>query len=264
MDVLGYALAVLAGFTLGVMGSGGSILTVPILVYVMHIDMVTASAFSLFIVGISSLFGAVRQLMNKQVDMRTVIFFGIPSLMAVFIVRSTLLPIIPENVFGIAGGKDVLLMLIFVVLMLVAAISMLREAPKCKDDAPMRPANWSILIVLGLIEGSVTGLVGAGGGFLIVPVLVLICKMDIRKAIGTSLLMVGVKSLVGFAGHLETGATIQWTLVLIFAACTIVGIVIGLMCASKFSSEKLKRYFAYFVLGMSAVILVRELTAFLT
>lgn len=263
MEVLGFSLAVLAGFSLGVMGSGGSILTVPILVYVMGVDMVAATAFSLFIVGLSSFIGATQRIYQKQVDLKTALFFGVPSLIAVFLTRSNIMPLIPVDLFGIEDGKSLILMLLFALLMLVASYSMLTKSPHCDETKEVHFSNYSFIIILGIIEGTISGLVGAGGGFLIVPALVLICKMEIKKAIGTSLLIVGVKSLVGFAGHLKTGAEIDWKLVLTFAACTIVGIIIGIACSSKFSSERLKRVFAYFVITMAFVIVTKELVRFL-
>lgn len=262
MEILGFSLAVLAGFSLGIMGSGGSILTVPILVYVMGVDMVAATAFSLFIVGLSSLIGAGQRIYKKQVDLKTALFFGVPSLVAVYITRSNIMPLIPVDWFGIENGKSLILMLLFALLMLVASYSMLTSSPHCDETKKVRFSNYSFIIILGIIEGTISGLVGAGGGFLIVPALVLICKMDIKRAIGTSLLIVGIKSLVGFAGHLKTGAVVDWNLVLIFAACTVIGIVIGIALSSKFSSERLKRFFAYFVITMALVIVVKELARF--
>lgn len=259
MELLGYSLAVLAGFSLGVMGSGGSILTVPILVYVMGVDMDSATAFSLFIVGISSLIGSVQHMFTKQVDLKTAALFGIPSLIMVFTTRYLLLPYIPKDLFGIDNGKDLILMLFFAALMILAALSMLRKTPIHVEKLEIRKLNYGATILLGLVEGTISGLVGAGGGFLIIPILVLICKIDIKRAIGTSLLIVGVKSLVGFIGHLETGAAVNWHLVLIFVICTIVGIFIGIASSAKFSTQKLKTIFAYFVIIMAIVIVSKEL-----
>ena len=259
MELLGFSLAILAGFSLGIMGSGGSILTVPILVYIMGVDVDSATAFSLFIVGISSLIGSTQQMFNKQVDLKTAALFGIPSLIMVFTTRYTILHQIPKDLFGINNGKDFILMLFFAALMILSALSMLRKTPVCAENQEIRGVNYGATIFLGLVEGTISGLVGAGGGFLIIPILVQICKMDIKKAIGTSLLIVGVKSLVGFIGHLETGAAINWRLVLIFVACTVIGIFLGIASSTKFSTKKLKTTFAYFVIVMAIIIVSKEL-----
>jgi uncharacterized membrane protein YfcA len=262
--VLGYILAVVVGVSLGLIGSGGSILTVPILVYIMGVEPVLATAYSLFIVGATALVGGVQSARQGRVDFKTAIIFGIPSILAVYATRALIVPLIPDHVFtafGFEVTKPILLMILFAIVMVAASISMIKPQKKTAavdENAPM-VYNYPMILLEGAVVGVLTGLVGAGGGFLIIPALVLLAKMPMKKAVGTSLFIIAAKSLIGFTGDLKGSEIIDWKLLGFFTAASIVGIIIGILLAKKIPGEKLKTSFGWFVLIMGIYIIVKEL-----
>jgi uncharacterized membrane protein YfcA len=262
--VLGYILAVVVGVSLGLIGSGGSILTVPILVYIMGVEPVLATAYSLFIVGATALVGGVQSARQGRVDFKTAIIFGIPSIIAVYATRALIVPLIPDHVFtafGFEVTKPILLMILFAIVMVAASISMIKPQKKTAavdENAPM-VYNYPMILLEGAVVGVLTGLVGAGGGFLIIPALVLLAKMPMKKAVGTSLFIIAAKSLIGFTGDLKGSEIIDWKLLGFFTAASIVGIIIGILLAKKIPGEKLKTSFGWFVLIMGVYIIVKEL-----
>ena len=262
MIILGYILALLVGISLGLIGSGGSILTVPILVYVMGVEPVLATAYSLFIVGTTALVGGVQSAMQKRVDFKTVLIFGIPSIAAVYLTRAYLVPLIPDTLFSIgsfAVTKPIALMLLFAVVMIMASVSMIRPGKKqeAEEGQPMQ-YNYPMILLEGTVVGILTGLVGAGGGFLIIPALVLLARMPMKMAVGTSLFIIASKSLIGFIGDLQGGETIDWTLLSTFTASAVAGIVMGIMLSKRIPGSKLKTGFGWFVLVMGIYIIVKE------
>lgn len=261
--VLGYILAVIVGISLGLIGSGGSILTVPILVYIMGIDPVLATAYSLFIVGATALVGGVQSARKGKVDFKTALIFGIPSIIAVYVTRAFLVPFIPDHVFTLFDfevTKPILLMILFAVVMVAASITMIKPQKNklVVEDLPMK-YNYPMILLEGSVVGVLTGLVGAGGGFLIIPALVLLAKMPMKKAVGTSLFIIAAKSLIGFTGDLKGDEVIDWMLLMYFTMASIVGIFVGIYFANKISGEKLKTAFGWFVLFMGIYIIVKEL-----
>ncbi len=262
MEIAGYLSAGLIGLTLGLIGGGGSILTVPVLVYLFGIEMTTASAYSLFIVGATSLVGSWQKYCSGLVELKTALLFGLPSIVAVYLTRAYLVPAIPGEIADwgfIVLTRNLLLMLIFAVLMIFAAISMIRPS-KTKASQTKSGFRYSFILLEGSVVGILTGLVGAGGGFLIIPALVLFTGLSMKMAVGTSLVIIAAKSLLGFTGdlgHLHP----DWTLVLSVTALAIAGIFVGNYLAHRIDGEKLKKSFGWFVLLMGLYILVKELWA---
>lgn len=261
-EILGYFGALLVGIVLGLIGGGGSILTVPILVYLMFVNPVTATAYSLFVVGVASLFGAIRNIKKGLVDFRTAIVFATPAFIAVYSTRKFIVPAIPEEILTIGNfvlTKSIAIMLFFALVMLVAAIAMIRNNRKETNKETTIKYNYPLIIIEGVIVGVLTGIVGAGGGFLIIPALVLLAKLPMKKAVATSLLIIAIKSLIGFIGDVETIA-IDWIFLLSFTAISVVGIFIGIYFSNFIEGKKLKKYFGWFVLIMGVYIIIKELS----
>jgi uncharacterized protein len=262
MELTGYVSAILIGISLGLIGGGGSILTVPVLVYLLGVSPVMATAYSLFIVGSTSLVGAYSKFKNGAVNIKTAIIFGLPSIVAVFLTRKFLVPAIPDVIFTIGAfpfTKSLLLMLIFAVMMVFASISMIRNKKKEGEEIDqVQKFNYPIIIIEGIIVGFLTGLVGAGGGFLIIPALVLLSRLPMKMAVGTSLLIIAAKSLFGFVGDVFN-YSMDWKLLFIVTALSIGGIFIGNYLCVKIDGEKLKKSFGWFVLFMGIYIITKEL-----
>lgn len=262
MELIGYAASVIMGLTLGLIGGGGSILTVPILVYLFDVDPILATAYSLFVVGLTSAVGSVSHFKKGNVDVKTALVFGVPSIIGVYAVRKFVVPAIPDPVFSIGTfpvEKGVFVMVLFAILMLLASISMIRKPKKQATPSTEKKYNFPLIFAEGLLVGSVTGLVGAGGGFLIIPALVLLAGLPMKEAVGTSLLIIALKSLLGFTGDLGGELPIDYSFMLIFSAFAMVGILAGSYLTRFISNEKLKPAFGWFVLVMGVYILGKEL-----
>lgn len=260
IEIFGYVGALLIGLVLGLIGGGGSILTVPILVYVLAVDPVTATAYSLFVVGTSALLGAVRNAKKGIVDFRTGIVFAIPAFIAVFLTRKFLIPAIPEELFSIGDymvTKNVAIMIFFAFIMLVASISMIRGRKDRGDGEEEVSYNYSLILIEGFVVGVLTGVVGAGGGFLIIPALVLFAKLPMKKAVATSLMIIAIKSLIGFLGDLQN-VDIDWTFLVSFTSLSVVGIFIGIYLNKFIDGKKLKKSFGWFMLIMGVYIVLKE------
>jgi uncharacterized protein len=262
MEIAGYIASLVIGISLGLIGGGGSILTVPVLVYLFGVEPVLATAYSLFIVGASSLVGAIPKYRQGLVNIKTAIIFGIPSIAAVFATRKFIVPLIPVEVFQIGDfviTKSILMMLLFAVLMVFASVSMIREKSKDNtEEIEEQKFNYPVILLEGAIVGVLTGLVGAGGGFLIIPALVLLSKLPMKQAVGTSLLIIAAKSLIGFTGDLSN-YSMDWTLLSLVTGLAIVGIFIGNQLSKKIDGNKLKKGFGWFVLIMGIYIIAKEL-----
>lgn len=259
MEIIGYIASVCIGLVLGLMGGGGSILTIPILVYIFHIDIVVASAYSLFIVGITSFVGAILKYKQQRVNIKTGIYFAIPSIISIFITRKWLVPAIPEIVLQLDSftvSKRLLLLGIFAILMVLASISMIKGRHEIENEDG-RFRLW-LIIVEGILIGALTGLVGAGGGFLIIPALVLLTGLNFKTAVGTSLFIIAINSLTGFLGDL-LNFTMDWSFLLIITSLAVAGILAGTMLNNAISSAQLRKIFGWFVLLMGCWILTREI-----
>lgn len=258
IEFLGYLGALCIGIVLGITGGGGSILTVPVLVYVLQLNPVTATAYSLFVVGTSSAFGSVQNFRKGLVDIKSALRFAVPSVLGVYLTRKYLVPEIPDPVFYFASlqlTKATFLMVLFAIVMFWAAVAMLKT--KKEKPVPEITNKYGTIVQLFFV-GVLIGLIGAGGGFLIVPALTKLARLTIKKAIATSLLVITINSLIGFSGDVQN-IEIDWLFLLPFTAFSVLGIFVGLYL-QKFINEKvLKKIFGIFILIMAFIILYKEL-----
>jgi uncharacterized membrane protein YfcA len=232
-------------------------------VYLFHVDPVIATAYSLFIVGASSLVGAWPKYKQGFVNLKTAIIFGIPSIASVYATRKYLVPAIPSelgHIGELAITKSVMMMLLFAILMVAASISMIRSKSSIGNiQEEEQKFNYPMILLEGALVGVLTGLVGAGGGFLIIPALVMLSKLPMKQAVGTSLMIIAAKSLIGFIGDMNGDEVIDWQFLGFFSTLAIVGIVAGTMLSKKIAGEKLKPAFGWFVLIMGIYIIVMEI-----
>ncbi len=260
LHFFGYVSALLIGIVLGLIGGGGSILTVPVLVYMFALNPVVATAYSLFIVGITALVGAVQNLIQGKVAVKTAVVFSIPSFIAVYLTRKYIVPALPDPIFStelFSLSKNTAIMVFFAIIMVVAALSMIKNKQTETFASPKTKYNYSLIILEGLVVGVLTGIVGAGGGFLIIPALVILAKLPIKTAIATSLLIIAVKSLIGFLGDVQN-LDIDWRFLFVLSLLSIIGIFIGIKLNQHMDGKKLKKGFGWFVLLMAIYILTKE------
>lgn len=262
LTIIGYFASLLIGISLGLIGGGGSILTVPVLVYFFNVEPVLATAYSLFIVGSSSLVGAMPKYRQGLINLKTSVIFGLPAILSVYGTRKFIVPMIPDILFTVGNfefTKGIFLMVLFAILMVAASVSMIKEKKGEQDQEEKEQSfNYPIILVEGIFVGALTGLVGAGGGFLIIPALVILSKLPMKQAVGTSLLIIAAKSLFGFLGDLGQ-REIDWQLLLIVTALAIGGIFIGDKVSKKVDGNKLKKGFGYFVMVMGLYILIQQI-----
>ena len=261
--ILGYIGALFIGAILGLIGGGGSILTLPVLVYLLYMNPIIATAYSLFIVGVSSLFGAIKNIQKGLVDFRTAIVFSIPAFIAVYSTRKFIVPRIPEKLFSEGDyevTRDIGIMVFFAMIMLLASISMIFiKREDVNEEETIVKYNYPMITIEGLVVGIITGLIGAGGGFLIIPALVLLAKLPMKKAVATSLLIIAIKSLIGFIGDIEN-LEIDWNFLLTFTSISVVGMFIGIYLNKFIDGKKLKKAFGWFVFIMGIYIIIKEFT----
>lgn len=262
ITVLGFLSAIIIGISLGLIGGGGSILTVPALVYLLHINPVLATAYSLFVVGTTSLAGSFSFMRKGLVDYRTTIVFATPSFISVYLTRKFLIPAIPETLLRIGDltiSKNVGIMIFFALIMVMAAFSMIRKNGVDGDNNGEKVKfNHPMIALEGAVVGTLTGIVGAGGGFLIIPALVLFAKLPMKLAVGTSLLIIAAKSLIGFLGDIGN-QPINWSFMLLYTSLSLGGVFVGSWLSSKIDGSHLKTGFGWFVLVMGIYILFAEI-----
>lgn len=259
MEIIGLVLTIVIGLLVGLFGGGGIILTVPVLVYLFAIPATLSTTYSLALVSITSLIAAAPHVFKNTLSFKKILQFGIPSMFALYTVRAYVLPAIPLtfNLFGFAIEKNLFMMLFFSVLMLASGFFMIKQKknnPDCIDC----PYNHFVLMFAGLFEGIITGIVGAGGGFIIVPVLMIFGKLSLKKAVANSLFIIGVKSFIGFLGSHDIAALDFYFLTKI-VAIALVGMYFGLKLNKKLDAKQLKPIFGYFIITMGFVILIKEL-----
>lgn len=265
LEAVGYLLAITVGVSLGLIGGGGSILTVPILYYLFGVDAELATAYSLFVVGATSVVGTVGYQRRGLLDVKTGVIFAIPAFVGVYATRLWVVPAIPDPVLSTASyslSKNTLIMGAFAIVMLMAAIAMIRRKGQGSDAGDEQTGTRQIKVhwvaLEGLIVGAVTGFVGAGGGFLIIPALVILAGLPMKTAVGTSLMIISAKSLVGFGGDVVAGRAIDWGFLAVVTALAIVGIFIGTKLSKVVPGKKLEPAFGWFVLLMGGFILLKE------
>lgn len=260
MEYLGYFASIIIGLSLGLIGGGGSILTIPILVYLFKIDPELATSYSLFIVGITAASGCVSHYRMGNLKLKSALYFAIPSVFSILVVREVIFPNIAATLFSIAGfevSKNFMIMIIFSILMIAASISMIKN--NSIEISSSNQTNYFRLSVIGLIIGGITGFLGAGGGFLIIPALLFFAKLPMKQAVGTSLLIIFINSAIGFLGDLYIGTPIDYSFLFIISGIAFIGMIIGTQLSKKINGAKLKPIFGWFVLIMGLYIITKEL-----
>lgn len=258
MEILGYLAAFCIGLVLGLIGGGGSILAIPVLVYLFSFQVVEATAYSLIIVGTTSFFGAVQRYRNNLVDIRTGLTFGIPSIITIFTTRKWIIPSIPDTLIHINSftiSKRLFILSIFSVLIIGSSYVMITKNIRPLIDFGKRKTLH--LIIQGALIGALTGIVGIGGGFLILPALIFLANLPFDKAVGTTLFIIAIKSIIGFTADVSN-YSVNWAFLLVFLLIAISGILVGDLCSNYCSHEKLKKSFGWFTLAIGVTILVKE------
>jgi len=259
--VFGYFSALAIGISLGLIGGGGSILAVPVLAYLFLLDAKYATAYSLFIVGFSALIGGIKQHSKGYVDWKTAIVFGLPAMIGVTVVRKFIVPLLPDVIITINDfefTRRMAMFGLFAVLMIPAAFSMLKERENTKKRIGKTTYNYPLILIEGLIVGGITGMIGAGGGFLIIPALVILANIEMKIAIGTSLIIIAFKSLLGFFLGDALTLDVDWFLLFTFTGASVIGIFIGSYLSNFVDGNKLKKGFGYFIFAMAVFIFYME------
>lgn len=261
-NLTGYVASGLIGISLGLIGGGGSIITIPVLVYLFHIEPILATTYSLFIVGTTSLVGGIRSALKKTVDLKNAFLFSVPSTIAVYFTRHTLLPLIPDNIFSVNDftlTKSIAIMLFFSLIMIVASVRMIRERQSNDYDNRVTKHHFLLIIAQGIFIGIITGIVGAGGGFLIIPALVLLIGLPMKRAIGTSLIVIAINSLVGFLGDLRLVNEVDFPFMILLTSLAISGVFLGNYLSGFISGPNLKTGFGWFALAVAIYIIIKEI-----
>lgn len=261
-NVAGYVASGLIGISLGLIGGGGSIITIPVLVYLFHIEPTLATAYSLFIVGTTSLVGGVRSAFNKMVDFKSAFLLAVPSTIGVYFTRHYVLPHIPYSILTVNDfslTRDIGLMLFFALIMVIASVRMIRDRKTDEQNLTTTQSHFMAIILAGLIVGIVTGIVGAGGGFLIIPALVLLIGLPMKRAVGTSLIIIAINSLIGFVGDFALVREIDFPFLILLSLLSLGGVFFGTFLSRFAKGKNLKSGFGWFALAMAVFIIAKEL-----
>ena len=259
MEYIGYLASMIIGLSLGLIGGGGSILAVPVLVYLFKINPEQATSYSLFIVGFTAMIGSFSHYKLGNLKIRSALFFAIPSILSLLLIRKIILPLLPDTLFSVNKfdvTKNLLIMIVFAFLMIATSVSMIRKSKKIKEA---KEINYLILAIIGLFVGLIIGFLGAGGGFLIIPALLFFANLPMKQAVGTSLFIIFINSLIGFGSDLIGGIELNYKLLFIISVMSLLGLVIGTQVSKKIDGAKLKPVFGWFVLIMGIYIIVTEL-----
>ncbi|MEQ1879063.1 MAG: sulfite exporter TauE/SafE family protein [Bdellovibrionia bacterium] len=254
MIVAGYLFAVVAGSVLGMLGAGGSIMTVPLLVYFFSLTPILATTYSLLVVGLTAVAGAAFYWKLNLIDWKIVLKFAVPSAAAVLVVRHFVWPAIPLDLPFLGITKNTFVMIALALVMGGSAWRMFKTAAAKPAERRIR-----IVIPVALAAGTVTGLLGAGAGFIIVPSLHLVLNLPMRETVATSLVVIAINSLFGFSLDMFRGAYIDWSFAAAFLACTFLGVFLGNKFGKSVPELKLKRSFGLFVMITALLIVAHEL-----
>ncbi|MDF2478610.1 MAG: hypothetical protein K0S24_4093 [Sphingobacterium sp.] len=263
--IIGFLLAILVGLSMGLMGSGGSILTLPIFVYLFHIEPQYALDYSLFSIGVLALIGSVEPVTKGKVDLKTTAIFLIPSLVSVYLTKRHLLTAIPAqfHIAELSISRNHVIMLLFSFVILVSALAMIRRRKQLEVSAVMLHISQVLkIITAGLLVGIMTGLVGAGGGFIIVPSLVLLLGIPLKQAIATSLFIIGLNASFGLGANYQLLNHMNWPILLIFTLITLIGLQIGSKWKDRLEVVRLQGLFGYFLMSIGILILTFEVIQF--
>jgi uncharacterized membrane protein YfcA len=259
MEYFGYFASIIIGLSLGLIGGGGSILAVPILVYLFKVHPEQATSYSLFIVGITSMIGSFSHYRLGNLKIKSALVFALPSILSLLLVRKIVLPIIPDTLFSINNfdfTKNLLIMVVFAFLMIATSVSMIKKTKQQKEIVQI---NYKMLAIIGFFVGLIIGFLGAGGGFLIIPALLFFANLPMKQAVGTSLFIIFINSLIGFGGDLLGPVELDYRLLFIISIMAIIGLFIGTQLSKKIDGAKLKPAFGWFVLVMGIYIIAKEI-----
>lgn len=252
--ILELCLGLLMGIIMGLLGGGGSVLSVPIFLYVFKFPAIEATAYSLLVVGLSASFASIRNYRQGHIDFRNGLVFAIPSTLLVMLTRGFILPALPDQLLGVS--KNDLLIYSFIIFLLFSGAKMFLD--KSKPDPNMKYSLWSVSLK-GALVGLATGFVGAGGGFLIVPALSLLLKFPMSKAIGTSLFIISINSILGFFSSVSSLSSFDWRSLVPFFLLSLLGVFLGQNIGKKVDNKGLKKGFAYFILLMALIMLIVQI-----
>jgi len=267
MIVVGYSLFLFIGIILGLIGGGGSILAVPVLVYLFLVPPEIATGYSLFIVGLTSFIGSFNYIKRGLLSLEALMLFALPSLVSVYVVRKFVLPVMPDQLgelFGITLTKSFIIMAVFAGLLIASSLYMLIPARQSESKETMweefskSPIKIPFVIIIGIVVGALSGFVGAGGGFMIIPALVLVLRVSMKNAIGTSLSIIAINCTIGFLGNIGS-FEVDWKFISILAVLSIAGIIIGGYLSNYINGKKLRPAFGWFTLVIGAFIVVKEI-----
>jgi Predicted permeases len=261
MEILGYFAVLFIGVVLGSIGSGGSMLAIPVLVYLFSMDIETASAYSLFVVGMTSLTGAVVKQKARLLSVQAAVMFGLPSVASTFIARRWIIVSLPQQIMqsgSFSLMKEDFLLALFSILMIASSVVMIIN--KRSDMQSSRMSASYHLIPSGFLVGLLAGLVGAGGGFLILPALVFFAGLSFTTAVGTTLIIIACNCLLGFCGDVFNHP-IDWYFLLFITALAVLGLLVGSWSNEKlFQASSLQKAFAFFTMALGIFILVQQVT----
>lgn len=256
----GYIGALLTGIVLGILGGGGALLSIPVLVYFFHVEAGVATGYSLFLIGITALSGAVRNILMRNVDFRLALWYGVPSLFSVYAMRRFIMPAVPDIIYSgpaFTLDKNHLILFFLSAVMLLVGRKMIQEERK-ETPVSTGAVDYKRMILYSLLIGSFLGMVGAGGGFLMTPVLIYFGRLKMKKAVGTSLFLVSCNSFIGFLGDLGGNYPMNWSLLLSFSGFSVAGVFAGVYLANFVDESRLKKAFGWFMLVLAATIVIKE------